>query len=246
MNIEEFKDALQAKGYELTDKQLNQFQTYYEMLVETNQHLNLTAITEKNEVYLKHFYDSMTPILELPEYFNPGISLCDVGAGAGFPSLPMKILFPDIKVTIVDSLNKRIKFLQELVDELGLTNVELVHDRAETFGGKKSVYREKFDIVTARAVARLSVLSELCLPLVKKNGYFIALKAANTKQELADGMAAIGVLGGKLILDKGFSLPINDDERHLVVVEKLSNTPKKYPRKPGTPNKEPITKGDIK
>ena len=246
MNIEEFKAALQAKGYELTDKQLNQFQTYYEMLVETNKNLNLTAITEKNEVYLKHFYDSMTPILELPEYFKPGISLCDVGAGAGFPSLPIKILFPDIKITIVDSLNKRIKFLQKLVDELGLTNVELVHDRAETFGGKKSVYREKFDIVTARAVARLSVLSELCLPLVKKNGYFIALKAANTKQELADGMAAIGVLGGKLILDKGFSLPINDDERHLVVVEKLSNTPKKYPRKPGTPNKEPITKGDIK
>ena len=133
MNPEEFKSALEAKGWKLSDHQMAQFATYYKMLVETNEHVNLTAITEENEVYLKHFYDSVTPLLEVPEYFKEGAELCDVGAGAGFPSLPMKILFPSLKVTIVDSLNKRITFLKDLVDQLGLTDVALVQDRAETF-----------------------------------------------------------------------------------------------------------------
>ncbi|ANI97263.1 16S rRNA (guanine(527)-N(7))-methyltransferase RsmG [Pediococcus pentosaceus] len=242
MTPEEFKKALEDKGYQISDHQMAQFATYYKTLVETNEHVNLTAITEENEVYLKHFYDSVTPLLEAPEYFKSGAELCDVGAGAGFPSLPMKILFPSLKVTIVDSLNKRITFLKTLVDQLELTDVTLVHDRAETFGAKKSVYREKFEIVTARAVARLSVLSELCIPLVKQNGFFIALKAANTEQELSDGKMAIAILGGKLIVDKDFALPATGDERHLVVVEKKKQTPNKYPRKPGTPGKDPIGK----
>jgi 16S rRNA (guanine527-N7)-methyltransferase len=242
MNPEEFRQALADKGWNVSDQQMAQFATYYKMLVETNEHVNLTAITEKNEVYLKHFYDSVTPLLEVPEYFKENAELCDVGAGAGFPSLPMKILFPSLKVTIVDSLNKRITFLKELVDQLGLTDVTLVHDRAETFGAKKSPAREKFEIVTARAVARLSVLSELCIPLVKADGFFVALKAANTEQELADGKFAIATLGGKLVVDKDFTLPVTGDERHLVVVEKKKQTPNKYPRKPGTPGKDPISK----
>lgn len=242
MNPEEFRQALAEKGWQLTDHQMDQFATYYKMLVATNEHVNLTAITAENDVYLKHFYDSVTPILEVPEYFADHAELCDVGAGAGFPSLPMKILNPTLKITIVDSLNKRITFLKELVEQLGLSDVTLIHDRAETFGAKKSEYREKFEIVTARAVARLSVLSELCIPLVKPNGYFVALKAANTEQELTDGKLAIATLGGKLLVDKGFELPVNQDERHIVVVEKTKQTPNKYPRKPGTPGKDPIGK----
>lgn len=242
MNPEEFRQALKEKGWPLTDQQMMQFAKYYQLLVETNEHVNLTAITEQNEVYLKHFYDSVTPLLEVTSFFKEGAELCDVGAGAGFPSLPMKILFPSLKVTIVDSLNKRITFLNNLVEQLGLEDVTLIHDRAETFGAKKSNYREKFDVVTARAVARLSVLSELCLPLVKPNGYFVALKAANTEQELADGKFAIATLGGKLLIDKDFHLPVNGDERHIVVVEKKKQTPNRYPRKPGTPARDPIGK----
>ncbi|WP_353989754.1 16S rRNA (guanine(527)-N(7))-methyltransferase RsmG [Pediococcus argentinicus] len=240
MNSEEFRQKLSEQGWNLTDDQIQQFAIYFKMLVETNENVNLTAITEESEVYLKHFYDSIIPLLEIPDYFTENAGLCDVGAGAGFPSIPMKILFPSLKVTIVDSLNKRITFLKQLVDELGLTDVELVHDRAETFGGKKSPYRAKFDLVTARAVARLSVLSELCLPLVKKNGYFIALKAASTEQELTNAKQAITILGGKLISDQKLFLPNDEGERHLVVIEKTKDTPNKYPRKPGTPNKEPI------
>ena len=212
MNPEKFRQALAERGWTVSDHQMRQFDTYYKRLVETNEHVNLTAITDEKEVYLKHFYDSVTPLLEAPQFFTPGIALCDVGAGAGFPSLPMKILLPELKVTIVDSLNKRIKFLQALVDEL----------------------------VTARAVARLSVLSELCLPLVKQGGHFIALKAAHTEQELATGRQAIAVLGGKLLEDRQFALPVTGDERHLVVIEKKKETPNKYPRKPGTPSKDPI------
>lgn len=242
MNPEEFRQALADHDWEISDQQMDQFRIYYKRLIETNEHVNLTAITAEKDVYLKHFYDSVTPLLALPGYFKGSLTLCDVGAGAGFPSLPMKILCPSLKVTIVDSLNKRIKFLQDLVDELGLTDVELVHDRAETFGSKRSAYREKFALVTARAVARLSVLSELCLPLVQKQGFFIALKAANTERELQDGKLAIATLGGKMIQDQQFNLPVTGDERHLVVVEKKKETPNKYPRKPGTPSKDPIGK----
>ncbi|MBL1225418.1 16S rRNA (guanine(527)-N(7))-methyltransferase RsmG [Enterococcus sp. BWR-S5] len=237
MTPEEFKQFLAEKGIVLSDQQMQQFERYYEVLVEWNEKMNLTAITEKKEVYLKHFYDSVS--LALFEDFSSGKKICDVGSGAGFPSIPLKIVFPDLEVTIVDSLNKRIKFLTYLIEELALTGVALYHDRAETFG-QKAEFRAAFDYVTARAVARLSVLSELCLPLVKKDGYFLALKAAKSEEEILEAKKAIAVLGGKFEQEKSFELPITNDERHIVMIQKKKETPKKYPRKPGLPNKQPI------
>lgn len=237
MYPEEFQAFLQTKNIALTEKQMNQFQRYYELLVEWNEKMNLTAITNKPEVYLKHFYDSIT--LALSVDFQSTSSLCDVGSGAGFPSIPLKIVFPELKVTIVDSLNKRINFLNTLVNELELEEVYLYHDRAETFGQNKE-FRETFDYVTARAVARLNVLTELCLPLVKKDGYFFALKAAQSEEELLEAKPAIAQLGGKFIDEKAIELPLIGDERHILMIQKKKVTPKKYPRKPGLPNKQPI------
>ena len=162
MNPEQFQQALAERGINLSDQQMQQFADYYRQLVATNRQVNLTRITEENDVYLKHFYDSLTGALAEPRLQTEQLTLCDIGAGAGFPSLPLKIAFPQLKVTIVDSLNKRISFLQALVAQLGLTGVTLVHDRAETFSAKQSPHREQYDLVLARAVARLSVLSELC------------------------------------------------------------------------------------
>lgn len=243
MNDSQFTAALAKQGITLSQTQLEQFNQYFERLVETNQHLNLTTITDRPDVYLKHFYDSVTPAFYVPELRTEALTLCDVGAGAGFPSLPLKILFPQLKVTIVDSLNKRINFLKALIDELGLTDVVVYHARAEEFGGKRSEHREAYDVVTARAVARMSVLSELCLPLVKLHGQFIALKAQQTENELTQSNQAIALLGGKLALDQAFELPESGDERHIVVVDKVKPTPKRYPRKAGTPNKEPLGNG---
>lgn len=240
MTPDEFAAALAAKGITLTDQQREQFAHYYSYLVSENEKMNLTAITDEGDVYLKHFYDSVTPLIELPELRTVSLTLCDVGAGAGFPSLPMKILNPALKVTIVDSLQKRIDFLDRLCKKLGLSNVELVHDRAETFAGKKSPYREKFDLVTARAVASLPVLAELCLPLAKIGGQFIALKASRAENELTAAEPALKLLGGKLQHDYEFALPVLDESRHLLQIDKVAATPKKYPRKPGTPNKQPI------
>lgn len=236
MTPEEFQLELSKQGIKLSTRQMDQFATYFHLLVKWNQKMNLTAITELEEVYLKHFYDSIT--LAFSETFNPKGKLCDVGSGAGFPSLPLKIVFPELEVTIVDSLNKRITFLTTLVDALQLDGVSLYHDRAETFG-QSFEFREKFDFVTARAVARLNVLTELCLPLVKKNGYFFALKAAKSEEELAEARPAIALLGGKLIQAEDVSLP-NGDTRHIIIVQKKKETPKKYPRKPGLPNKQPL------
>lgn len=241
MTPEEFKTALKTHGIELDDYQIAQFETYYQFLVQANQYVNLTAITEQKDVYLKHFYDSLLPAIELPELRTQAVTLCDVGAGAGFPSLPLKIAFPQLKVTIVDSLNKRIKFLEELVARLGLQDVELHHARAEEFAGKKSKFRESFEIVTARAVARMSVLAELCLPLVRLGGQMIALKAQKTAQELADAQKAIQVLGGKVENDIETQLPETHDQRNLVILQKVKHTPKQYPRKAGTPARNPIS-----
>ncbi|MCH5461652.1 16S rRNA (guanine(527)-N(7))-methyltransferase RsmG [Lactobacillus sp. LC28-10] len=240
MNDSQFIAALNAQGINVSDEQMQQFDQYFKILVETNQHLNLTTITERGDVYLKHFYDSVTPAFYAPELQTEELTLCDVGAGAGFPSLPMKILFPNLQVTIVDSLNKRINFLKDLIADLGLEGVKVYHARAEEFGGKRSEHREAYDVVTARAVARMSVLSELCLPLVKLNGQFIALKAQQTESELVHSKSAIATLGGKLHLDQSFTLPESGDERHIVVIDKVKPTPKRYPRKAGTPNKEPL------
>ncbi|MEG0475197.1 MAG: 16S rRNA (guanine(527)-N(7))-methyltransferase RsmG, partial [Carnobacterium sp.] len=163
----------------------------------------------------------------------------DVGAGAGFPSIPLKIIFPQLEVTIVDSLNKRIQFLTTLAEKLELEGVHFYHDRAETFGQNKQ-FRESFDFVTARAVARMSVLAELCLPLVKKGGVFIALKASNSDEEMKEGQKALATLGGKFREEFVFELPKEAGERHVLLIDKKKETPKKYPRKPGTPNKNPL------
>lgn len=236
MNPQQFIEALKEQGIELTEEQIGQFDKYYEMLVHWNEKINLTAVTEKEDVYLKHFYDSLTPLFftDIPE----GTRLCDVGAGAGFPSIPMKIVRPDIKVTIVDSLNKRINFLNELTAELSLGDMHLVHDRAETFG--QHTARHMFDMVTARAVANLNTLLELCLPLVRTGGKFIVLKGRRGLEELEDSKFALDLLGGKIVETHQFTLPEEDSERYILDIEKVRKTPKKYPRKPGTPNKSPL------
>lgn len=236
MSVEWLSKKLSEHGIELTETQKEQFQTYYQLLVEWNEKMNLTSITEEHDVYLKHFYDSITPSFYYD--FNGELSICDVGAGAGFPSIPLKIVFPELKVTIVDSLNKRIQFLNHLAAELGLQDVSFVHDRAESYG--KGAYRESYDIVTARAVARLTVLSELCLPLVKKGGQFIALKSSKGEEELQEANFAINILGGNVKETFSFELPEDAGERQMIVIDKRRQTSKKYPRKPGTPNKSPL------
>ena len=237
MNTEQFTKLLAEKGISLTPLQLEQYETYYETLVEWNEKMNLTAITEKEDVYLKHFFDSVSAGF----YFNfdQSLHVCDVGAGAGFPSIPIKIAFPKIHVTIVDSLNKRINFLEHLAAQLKLEHVRFIHDRAETFG-QEPRHREAYDVVTARAVARMSVLSELCLPLVKMGGTFIAMKGSSGKEELHAGEKAISLLGGLLEETHSFSLPFEESERNIFIIKKTKTTPKKYPRKPGTPNRSPI------
>ena len=239
MNPEIFAEELATYGFKLSSKQKEQFAPYYNKLIEFNKKVNLTRITDKNEVYLKHFFDSITPLLEFSDLFKGEKSLCDVGAGAGFPSLPIKILCPDLSITIVDSLGKRLKFLDELVSDLSLDKVTLVHSRAEDAGQNKNL-REKFDLVTGRAVARMSVLSEYCLPLAKVDGYLVALKGPKAQDELAEAKNAIEVLGGSVKEVKELTLPDTDDERTLIVVKKVKATPKKYPRQAGTPNRKPL------
>ncbi|MDF2608172.1 MAG: rRNA ((527)-N(7))-methyltransferase RsmG [Bacillales bacterium] len=237
IDINTFSNLLKEKGITLSEDQLTKFEIYFSMLVEWNENINLTAITEKGEVYLKHFYDSITPTFYFD--FNKVNTICDVGAGAGFPSIPIKIIYPHLKVSIVDSLQKRIKFLNELSNKLELENVAFYHYRAEDFGRIENI-RESFDLVTARAVARMSVLSELCLPLVKKDGSFIALKGANLEEELKLSNQGINILGGEISTIDKFVLPIEESERNIVVINKVRKTPKKYPRKPGVPNKTPL------
>lgn len=237
MNEQQFIEALKQKGIELSEHQIAQFKKYFELLVEWNEKMNLTAITDFEGVYLKHFYDSISASFYFD--FTKVTTVCDVGAGAGFPSIPIKICHPHLEITIVDSLNKRITFLNHLTDELKLDNMSFVHARAEEFGQNAS-YRERFDVVTARAVARLSVLSELCIPLAKDGGYFVALKAAAGSEEMKDASKAISTLGAKLKEEFSFLLPVEESERSLYVFDKVKATPKKYPRKPGVPNKSPI------
>ena len=237
MKPEEFYVHLADLGFPLTDRQKEQYERYFELLVEWNEKINLTAITDKDEVYLKHFYDSIAPILQgLIE--NQPIRLLDIGAGAGFPSLPMKILFPDLDVTIIDSLNKRINFLHLLAEELGLSGVHFYHGRAEDFAQDKS-FRAQFDLVTARAVARMQVLSELTIPYLKVGGRLLALKASNAPEELEEAKNALNILFSKVEDNLQYELP-NGDPRYITVVEKKKETPNKYPRKAGMPNKRPL------
>ncbi|MEW4354462.1 16S rRNA (guanine(527)-N(7))-methyltransferase RsmG [Streptococcus pneumoniae] len=237
MTPQEFYDALKKQGITLSEHQKAQFERYFELLVEWNEKINLTAITEKKEVYLKHFYDSIAPILQgaVP---NEPILLLDIGAGAGFPSLPMKIIYPALQVTIIDSLNKRIQFLHLLAEELGLTDVHFYHGRAEDFAQDKA-FRAQFDIVTARAVARMQVLSELTIPFLKVGGKLLALKASNALEELDEAKNALQVLFSKVTDNQEYQLP-NGDPRFMTSVEKKKETPNKYPRKAGLPNKRPL------
>ena len=237
MKPEEFYVLLADLGFPLTDRQKEQYERYFELLVEWNEKINLTAITEKDEVYLKHFYDSIAPILQgLIE--NQPVRLLDIGAGAGFPSLPMKILFPELDVTIIDSLNKRINFLHLLAEELGLSGVHFYHGRAEDFAQDKA-FRAQFDIVTARAVARMQVLSELTIPYLKVGGRLLALKASNAPEELEEAKNALNLLFSKVEDNLQYELP-NGDPRYITLVEKKKETPNKYPRKAGMPNKRPL------
>lgn len=240
MTPEEFQRFFAQQGIELSAQQMQQFAQYYEFLVAENEKMNLTAITQEQEVYLKHFCDSLLPALFVADLRTKPLRLCDVGAGAGFPSLPLKIAFPQLEVTIIDSLNKRIGFLERLAVKLGLENVHFIHARAEEFGGKKSPARQSFDVVTARAVAQMSVLAELCVPLVKLDGQFIALKAVKTSEELSQAKRALALLGAKLTADYETTLPQVNDERHILVFSKTKQTPAKYPRKAGTPAKQPL------
>ncbi|WP_152657459.1 16S rRNA (guanine(527)-N(7))-methyltransferase RsmG [Oceanobacillus sp. CFH 90083] len=237
MKPEQFVQALAEKGITLNESQQKAFDIYFKELVEWNEKINLTAITEKEEVYEKHFYDCITAAFYTD--MTQELSICDIGAGAGFPSIPLKICFPHLKITIIDSLKKRITFLNHLANKLELTGVAFYHDRAEN-AGKNEVFREQYDLVTARAVARMSVLSELCLPFVKKGGYFVAMKGSQANEELEIGKAAIELLGGEVESMNTFTLSQDAGERSIIKIAKKRKTPKKYPRKAGLPNKEPI------
>lgn len=233
MNKEEFISAIKELGIEINDKQINDLNTFYKMLIEYNIHTNLTRITEEKEVYLKHFYDSLT-ISKAIELDNQ--SILDVGTGAGFPGLVLKIIFPKLKVTLIDSLNKRINFLNLVIEKLNLNNVEAIHIRAEEYVLNN---REKYDIVTSRAVANLNMLSELCIPYVKVGGYFIAMKA-EAKNELAESKKAIETLGGVLKETIIFKLPFDAGNRTLIKIEKVTETINKYPRKFSEIKKKPL------
>ena len=239
MNPEQFVQELSKRNFKLNENQINQFNQYFTSLIEANKHVNLTRITAEDDVYLKHFYDSITPLLTFSTVLKSSSSLCDVGAGAGFPSIPLKIMLPELQITIVDSLGKRLNFLQGLITQLNLKNVTLVHGRAEDVGQNKH-YREQFDIVTARAVANMAVLSEYCLPLVKNGGNFIALKGPKAEDELKLSQKALTTLGGKAIALKELQLPQSTEDRTLILVKKVQPTPKKYPRQAGTPHRKPI------
>ena len=239
MKIIEFKELMSYYGKKIdivfNDKQIEQFYNYMNLLLEWNEKINLTSIVEPKEVVLKHFIDSLT----INKYIEENATLVDVGTGAGFPGIPIKIYRPDVKVTLVDSLNKRINFLNEVINKLELTNIETVHSRVEEFGKNKK-YREKFNIVTARAVANLSVLSEYLIPLNKIGGKCICMKGSEIEEEYTNSKKAINILGGKIKKIDKFYLPDSDITRNLIIIDKIKTTPSKYPRKPGTPTKEPI------
>lgn len=236
-NTIQFRKDIEALGIDLTEKQIQQFISYYEKLVEWNEMMNLTAITEYDEVMKKHFIDSMTLIKAFD--VNQSASVIDVGTGAGFPGLVLKIAYPNLKITLLDSLNKRIQFLNEVIGNLGLDGVETIHGRAEDFA-KPGKLREKYDLCVSRAVANLSTLSEYCLPFVKEKGLFISYKSEKVQEEMVKADKAISILGGKIERQVEFTLPDSDIYRNLFIIRKVKKTPAKYPRKAGLPSKEPL------
>ena len=224
---------------EISEDQIEKFFLYYELLTEWNSFMNLTAITEFDEVIKKHFVDSVSLIKAVPDIGEKEYTLIDVGTGAGFPGIPLKIMFPSLKVVLLDSLNKRVSFLNEVIMRLELKEIETVHGRAEDFAKQKE-YRETFDICVSRAVANLSTLSEYCMPFVKKGGLFISYKSDKITEEYENAKKAINVLGGIYENQIEFILPDSDIYRNLFVIKKIKSTPGKYPRKAGLPSKEPI------
>ena len=234
-NLEKFLKGLEELHIQLTEEQVQQFIKYYEMLVEKNKVMNLTAITEFDEVIEKHFLDSLSLIKVYD--LKRDISVLDMGTGAGFPGIPLKIAFPELKVTLADSLNKRILFLQEVIDELHLEKIEAVHARAEELG-KNKAYREMYDLVVSRAVANLSSLEEYCVPFVKIGGNFISYKSGEIEEEVANAKNATFLLGGKV--KDVYKFDLYEQKRSFVIIEKVKGTPKTYPRKAGTPTKTPL------
>lgn len=232
-----FENKLNELGIALTDKQKQQFDKFYELLVEWNKVMNLTGITEYEEVNEKHFVDSLSIVKALD--MKSVKSVIDVGTGAGFPGIPLKIAFPHLKVVLLDSLNKRINFLNTVIAELGLTDIKTIHGRAEDYA-KQTEYREKFDLCVSRAVANLSTLSEYCLPYVSADGMFVPYKSGEIDEELENSKKAVKILGGKIENVVKFQLPGTEIGRSFVKIRKISNTNKKYPRKAGLPAKEPL------
>lgn len=240
--MEYLKEVFEKHGFSLNDRQMQQFKQYYDMLVEKNKVMNLTAITDYKEVAVKHFLDSV--YLTKYKDLSGNLSVIDVGTGAGFPGIPLKILFPEMKLVLLDSLNKRILFLQEVIQALSLEQVEAIHGRAEEIG-RKAEYREQFDYCVSRAVANLNSLSEICLPFVKEGGQFISYKSMKGMEEMKQAQKAICLFGGNAGSVIHFTLEENSAEvepmdRNFICIDKVKKTPKKYPRKPGTPFKEPI------
>ena len=233
----DFKTGLEALGICLNEFQLKQFMRYYALLVEWNSFMNLTAITEYDEVCTKHFLDSLSLCKALD--CTRELTVIDVGTGAGFPGIPLKIAFPNLSITLLDSLGKRVNFLQEVIGALGLEGIEAIHGRAEDYA-KPNMLREQFDVCVSRAVANLSSLSEYCIPYVKVGGLFISYKSEKLAEEKAAAEHAVSLLGGEFLEQVEFFLPNSDIYRNLVVIKKGKCTPKKYPRKAGVPTKEPL------
>lgn len=239
----EFKKDLEDINVSLSDDQIEQFNRYYEILSEWNSFMNLTSITEYDEVMKKHFVDSLSIVkaFDLNQISGDGkeITIIDIGTGAGFPGLAIKIAFPNTKIVLLDTLNKRIKFLNHVIDELKLDNISTIHARAEDCANKTE-FREKFDFCVSRAVSKLTILSEYCLPFIKVDGHFVSYKSEKAETEILEAKKAIEVLGGKYKDSVEFYLPNSDIYRNLVTIKKIKHTPKKFPRKAGTPSKEPI------
>ena len=239
-NLQQFYKDLHELDITLSDSQAEQFIQYYEMLIEKNQVMNLTAITDFDEVLKKHFVDSLSLVRACDlGSVNGEVSLIDIGTGAGFPGIPLKIAFPKLKVTLMDSLNKRIDFLNEVIIALKLDGIDAIHGRAEDYA-KPDQLREEYDLCVSRAVANLSTLSEYCLPYVKVGGKFISYKSEKVAEELEEAENAISILGGKTVEQIAFTLPDSDIYRNLVMIKKISETPRKYPRKAGTASKNPL------
>lgn len=235
--MQKLKSKLSKLGIDLTDHQLDQFERYYELLIEWNQKINLTAITEKNEVIDKHFVDSLSIVKGMD--MNSVNSLIDIGTGAGFPGIPLKIVFPHLEVTLLDSLNKRINFLKLVSEELKLEKVTCLHGRAEDFA-KESAYREQYDLCVSRAVANLSTLSEYCIPYIRVGGIFASYKSGEIADELSASKLALSILKAKLEKVEEFILPETEIKRSLVIIKKVEKLPGKYPRKAPLPSKKPL------